>query len=359
MLAAWLGLWAFILTGCREKPQHLHEELKITQEISNLTRSTDQVVISEISTTHPTKKELPIIVEGNGVITYDTRGSSTISVRIGGRIERLYVKYNFQPIRKGQKLMEIYSPELFTAQQELIYLQESDPHRTDLLEGAKQRLHQLGLTEGQVAELLKARRVSYSFPVYSTVSGYITEENPGSQPGELNVREGKYVEAGESVFKVVSTNHVWAEFELYQKDAGLVKLNDPNEIILDNNQIINARVDIIQPFTKSGETFVKVRSYLSNAKGDLTIGQLVKLRISHPSGNALWLPATSVINLGNQKAVFVKRRGVLRSRVIETGQATESWIEIVSGVEATDSIAQKAQFLVDSEGLIRLTNKNQ
>ncbi len=366
------------------------EEVKMTKELSNLLKPTDAAIVSAIRTVVPVTKELTLTTEAKGVITYDTRSATTLPIRYGGRIEKLYVQYNFQPIQKGQKILEVYSPELVTAQRELLYLLESDPSNSTLIDGAKQKIYLLGFSESQVTQLTTARKESYSFPVFSPLDGYIVEEVPlnssvdtpvltsrktnmgngmgvaGSEVGnpeknqiastEIRIREGMYVSAGETLFKVVNTSQVWIEFELYQKDAANIKVNDPLKITFDETSSapVNATVNFIQPFFKTGENFIQLRVYLNNPNGKYKIGQLTTAHFHTVSHKGLWIPTTAVLDLGNQKIVFIKRRGVFRPLAVETGRQSNDFTELISGVVASDSLAYQAQYMVDSESFIKV-----
>src|SRR5439155_1581072 len=117
-----------------------NEEVKITAELNYLLKPVNSVVISSINTVAPVRKSMDVEVKANGIITYDTRSLTTISSRLNGRIEKLFVRNNFQPIYKGQKILEVYSPELLTAQRDLLYLLKSDKENSQLIEGAKEKL---------------------------------------------------------------------------------------------------------------------------------------------------------------------------------------------------------------------------
>src|SRR5688572_19609479 len=102
------------------------EEVEITEDLSKLLKSPNEAVIASIKTIKGEYKSMPVSTEAQGVVTYDTRNIYTIPTRIGGRLEKVFLKYTFQQVRKGQKVAEIYSPELLTAQRELIFLLEND-----------------------------------------------------------------------------------------------------------------------------------------------------------------------------------------------------------------------------------------
>src|SRR5258706_3948537 len=102
------------------------EEVKITTELNYLLKPTNAMVISSIKVITAVQMTMNFKMEAKGTVAHDTRKIATLSSRYNGRIEKLYVKYNLQPIYKGQKILEIYSPELITAQRELLYLLEKD-----------------------------------------------------------------------------------------------------------------------------------------------------------------------------------------------------------------------------------------
>jgi membrane fusion protein, copper/silver efflux system len=363
------------------------DEVKITSELNYLLKPTNVSVVGFIKMITPVLKSAEINTETNGVITYDTKRITAVAIRIGGRIEKLMIKYNFQPIRKGEKILEIYSPELLTAQRDLLYLQKSDAENIELIESAKEKLRLLGVTNQQIAQITSSKKEIYSFPVYSVVNGYIMEEsalgasapsitsssltssdvNGGSKmktsssnspiQSEIQTREGMYVTSGQTIFNVVNTEQVWAEFNVRQDDAKKIKLKNPISLLFDPSQKeIQSNISFIQPFYQEGENFVKVRVYLSNPQHAYQIGQLVKGRLKTESEKSLWIPVRASIDLGTQKIVFTKRNGTFRPKSIISGQTSGDWIEIISGIGAHDSIAYDAQFLMDSEGFVKVRN---
>ncbi len=366
------------------------EEVKITAELNYLLKPTNAMVITSIKTIMPVQKALDFTTHANGIIAYDTRRFSSVPIRFGGRIEKLWIKYNFQPIRKGRKVLEIYSPELVTAQRDLLYLLKSDKENSQLLEGAKEKLRLLGVSNSQIDQLVSSGQELYSFAVYSPVDGYIVEEGSlkawvpavlGQSPnasmdggmasggssavqqtstafsgGELLIREGMYVSTGQVIFKVVNTEYVWAEFDVYQRDAAFVKVNDRVQVTQENAPFVEARVNFVQPFFKSGESFTKVRVYLPNAGNRFRIGQLVTASLTSPSGDSMWIPLSARLNLGTKEIAFTKKRGVFRPKEIVTARRSGEWVEVLEGLAVSDSLAYNAQFMIDSESFIKVKN---
>lgn len=348
------------------------EEVEITEDLARLIKSPNTSVVTSIRTVKGDYKSMPVAIEGTGVVTYDTRQLITIPARIGGRLEHVFLKYPFQPVRQGQKIATVYSPDLVTAQQELLYLMKQDPDNTLLMEAAKNKLRLLGVSEGQLNELMATHIVQYQYTLFSTQAGYlITETQPA--PGaplptstgmgmatsvapvtsmKTLVREGDYVTAGQPLFKVINTTAVRIELNLSPEQGRWLHLQQEVELSI-NQSVTKGRIDFIQPFYNNNEEFIKVWMYVRNL--DLKIGTLVTAQWTVPSAEALWVPRLAVVDLGNQSVVFVKERGAFVPRVVTVNARTNDSLD-VQGLSSSDEIAADAHYLVDSEGFVRMKN---
>ena len=364
------------------------EAVTITEDLSRQIRSTNEVVMGSVRTIKGEFKSMAVHVEGQGIVTYDTRNVYMIPARIGGRLEKVLLKYTFQPVKRGQKIAEIYSPELLTAQRELLFLIGSDPANVSLIEAAKDKLYFLGSTQDQIADIMKRKEVDFTFSIYSPYDGYVIKEDqqvpaintsrsssasqamsggmaggktssgsnitPSSVSTSELIREGSYVSAGQSLFKVVGKFAMRVELDFPAAQSGRVSLNDEVELDLGNGKMVKAKVDFVQPFFTEGEAFVKVRLYIKNSN-ELQIGQLVRASIRLKTVEALWVPREAVLDLGLEKIVFVKQREVFKPKSVEAGHRTDDgWVEITQGLSTSDEIASNAQYLVDSESFIKV-----
>ena len=367
------------------------EEVEITEDLAKLLKSPNETIVASVTTIKGQYKSVPITVDAQGIVTYDTRSIYTIPARVGGRLEKVFLKYEFQPVSKGQKIAEIYSPELITAQRELIFLLENDPANRSLLEAARRKLELLGMTTGQINVLAERKEASNTISVYSPYSGYlITGQQPPSAPaamapgqtsgggmsdgmgasspsrptaapqsqGTANssgaiVREGNYVTAGESLFTVINANALRIELSLPGSYIGTIQQGSKVQLDFGNGQTEAGTVDFIQPFFGEGQEFLKIRVYVNRTEG-LHIGHLVNAKINLDSRESLWVPKEAVLDLGTQKIVFLKDRGVLKPKEVSTGITAQGMIEIKGGLASSEEIAANAQYLVDSESFIRI-----
>lgn len=378
------------------------QDVAISEDMKDLIKPTNSSVISTIETIRPERKTLPVNITAAGVISYDTRKTYSVPVRFGGRIERLYLKYNYQPVRKGQVIMEIYSPELITAQRELLYVVSQHKEQFEIIESAKQKLQLLGLTKDQIENIIKTGKESFAFPVFSPYSGYIVESNAslpeastasgasstsmsgggmnkksggamggGVQPsnamntansspamgGQFSTREGMYVATGQSLFKVVDGTRLWAEVYFPAKESSQIKKGELIELHVKGSQkAIQARVDFIQPFFSEGKQFLQVRSYINAKANEIRVGQLLTAHVVQSHDQALWVPKKAILDLGVQQIVFIKEKANYTPFKVKTGLEANGWVEIIEGLTESVEIAANAQYMIDSESFIKVIN---
>jgi Cu(I)/Ag(I) efflux system membrane fusion protein len=179
----------------------------------------------------------------------------------GGRIENLYVNTTGERVGAGQRLATIYSPELVSAQQELLTaasLKESQPA---LYKAVRNKLKLWKLSEKQINAIETAGKVQENFPVYATVSGTVTHKM---------VEEGDYVKQGQPLYKIANLNTVWAEFDAYENQIASLKVGQTIKVTTNayRNEVFDAKVSFIDPLLNSSTRTVVVRAVLNN-KNDL------------------------------------------------------------------------------------------
>lgn len=335
-------------------------------DLSTLLQGDNNTVVSSIPVTTMQFANEQIQLEALGSVEYDTRFMKTIPARVSGRIEKLYIKYRFQPIHKGDKVMDIYSPELLTGQQNLLFLIKNDPTNTPLINEAKQRLLLLGMNSNQLQKIISSGKAIFSVTVYSNYTGHILEAGntinssqqiiPMNESGELSIKEGVYVEKGQPVFQVNNMNNVWVTLNLFPGENSLIKVGTPVTIIPETapDKKIISKIGFIEPFYKDGSKTVSARVYLNNSKTMIPVGSQVKATLNIQTKFSNWLPKESVLSLGLNKVVFLKKGNVFEAHQINTGIVANNLIQVDDGLDTKDSVAINAQFLIDSEGFIKV-----
>jgi Cu(I)/Ag(I) efflux system membrane fusion protein len=342
-------------------------------QLNDLLQPTDRFVVSSIPVTTIKRSTEPIEVDVLGTIAYDTRLVNTISARFSGRIEKLYVKYRYQHVMKGQRIMDVYSPELLTTEQELLFLLKNDAGNLSLINAAKQKLLLLGMSDGQLQRIINTGKPSLTIAVYSNYSGHIHEAGnlmPGASNNEpkmdvsrvteeLPVKEGMYVEKGQIIFQIFNVDKSWALLSIFPEYQSLVKVGEAVRVTPETVPAKNFRgkIDFIEPFYRKENKTLTARVYFDNSKLEVPVGSQVNATIFSSSKEADWLPKDAVLSLGIDKVVFIKTDGGFKAHKVETGLLYKNQVQILSGLTETDSIAANAQFLTDSESFIKINDQ--
>jgi len=353
-----LAVIAIILTSCKRKAvDHTHMDryqLTIDSDLSKLLNSVNQEVIGKIAIVKAEVGSQLLSMEVPGRITYDTRNETGIASRVGGRIERLMIKYNYQPIKKGALIMEIYSPDLVSAQRELILIAKSGAENA-LLRRAKQRLLLLGMQSAQIEHVLKTGMPLYNVPVYSPVSGFISEKNSVSNQLPVLLREGQYVKRGESMFNIYKAGNLIAEFSLQPKVSAFLKRG--SEILIEglagSDDLYKEKIGIIEPILQDGVNFNIAR--VSLKENSFYAGQLVKAHIPISIQGGWWLPQEAVWQTGDHSIVFKNENHVFRPYQVNTGAKINGMVQIMEDISDWN-IAANCYYLIDSESFIRASS---
>lgn len=344
--------------------------------LHTLIQPTNSYAVSGIPSTTLQQREESIEINALGYTAYNTTEVGAISARISGRVEKLYVRFRYQLVKKGQKIMDIYSPELLTAQQNLLFLLKNDPSNNSLINAAKEKLLLLGFPGEQLQRLISTQKPLFTVSVYSRYGGHIHESLGKNMNGagaevpvmneaislttlELSLKEGMYLQKGQTVFKVYNPNKVWALLNIYPSDQSFIKVGNKVRIVPEAKPDKDFRSSIyfIEPFFRPGSKTLTARVNVDNSVLQLPIGSQVQATIFSNSVTAEWLPKEAVLSLGLEKIVFVKSGIGYNAQKIETGVNYKNLIQIVGGITVADSVAANAQFLMDSESFIKIQNK--
>jgi len=373
-------------------PQHAADTHRAADtSINSLVKSGNELLVSGIKTVRVEKGLKTSEISLKGIINYNTNNWRSVTARVSGRIEKLYVKYNYEPVSKGQKIMEIYSPDLANAQQELLFLKNNNEPL--LLESAKKKLLLLGLSTVQINRVLTSGRIEDRIAVFSPYSGYVAElglnasvstpvnqtggtrissgKGVGMSPmntsssaiseipaiptgGALQIREGQYVNTGQKLFDLINTNQVWAEF--FARPDQLQEFKQGSEVMIQSIDLADQRskvaVSLVQPYYKDGTNYSLIRANVPNTTKIWKVGQLISVS-REVMINGHWLPRTAVLQLGMRYVVFIKKKNGFVPVDVKLQYQTDQWVDIGNTLETDAELALNAWFLVDSEGFIK------
>lgn len=307
--------------------------IKISPEVvNNLGVRTESVM----------RKKLHSEIKTVGYIQYDQDQLVHVHPRVQGWIEKLFVKAQGDPVKKGQALYQIYSPELVNAQEELLLAIDRNNQR--LIQAAKARLKALQLPEQSVRDLISTKKVSQSITFYSPLSGVVDN---------LKIRQGFFVKPGTTLMSVGALDQVWVEAEIFERQLPFVNLNDPVTMTLDYipGEEWQGQVDYIYPTLNPKTRTAKVRLKFTNRNGILKPNMFAQVSI-HSDSNVerLVVPKEAVIRTGNQdRIVLALEKGRFKSIAVKTGLHDHNFVEVLEGVNENEKVVVSAQFLIDSE----------
>jgi Cu(I)/Ag(I) efflux system membrane fusion protein len=318
-----------------------------TVKLSNMAMKIAEVETSRVERKAPYKEVyLP------GKVMPDERRISELTSRFPGRIEKLYVNFTGQKVRKGQVLAKIYSPDLVTAQRELfeaMKFQESNP---GYYSAARNKLKLWDLTEEQIDEIINSGNVKFYFDVLSPLTGTVTMRM---------VSLGDYVKEGTSLFEIIDLRHVWVMFDAYENDIPWIKLGDNIKFRIKSipDVAFESTVTFIDPVLNRKTRVAGVRAELNNPKDLLKPEMLASgsLKTMLPGGgDQLLVPKSAVLWTGKKAVVYVRtndHQNMFRFTEILLGaDAGDSYV-VLEGLNDGELVATNGVFKIDAAAQLK------
>jgi membrane fusion protein, copper/silver efflux system len=347
------------------------EENYADPRLNDVVKPVNETVLASVQTISPVRTELPQTIEASGIINYDSRNVKTVSANFRGLIEHSYIKYRYQPIIKGQKIYDIYCPEIYSTHINYINLVKKYPDQPEMTFDAMNWLIQLGLTDEQIDQIKYGEKPDYHLTVYSNVEGFAVgpdfdpenalvfdedQDSPAASPTTGNrgigLTEGVIIEAGQPLFKVISKGSVRADLKIRNEDAAYLRPGQKVVLtdVVSPGKKLTAIVNQIEPLNSGVFQLVKV--YITDNNNLLLPGMKIQAYIEAGIHNSLWVPKSAVADLGLNHAVFLLQDSVFVATGVTTGFHSGDKIEIRSGIDGNSVIATNASLLTDSDGFI-------
>jgi len=279
-----------------------------------------------------------------------------VNTKISGWIDRLFVNFLYQSVKKGQPILSIYSPELLASQKEYIealktYSEVSgDDARAgagEIVRSAKKRLELFDVPDGFISEIEKTLKPQRSVILLSPASGFVTVKD---------VVSGQKIDAGTEIFTVTDLSSVWIEAAVYSNEAPFIKTGQQAQISLpyDQGKSINSSVAYIDPVLNSETRTLRIRFNVNASALNLKPGMFADVTLKVQPQEGVIIPDSAIIDTGTRKIVYVQTTpGDFTPREVVTGLRSDGKAIIISGIADKEKIAVKGSFLLDSESRIR------
>ena len=281
-----------------------------------------------------------------GYVDYDESKVSHIHLRTDGWIEHLAAHSEGKRMRKGETLLELYSPDLVNAQEE--FVQALKTGNEGLIRASRNRLSALGIPTEQINSLEKRRRVQQNVVIRAPQDGVVSH---------LAVRHGMYIKPDKQVMTLADLSSVWILAEVFERQSDWVRVGYPAEVSLAflPGRTWQGKVEYIYPSLDPKTRTLKVRLQFPNQDEALKPNMYANVKIyGGPRDDVVVIPSEALIRTGREeRVVLALGEGRFESRVVTSGIESGDWVEILAGIEAGDTVVTSGQFLIDSEASLK------
>lgn len=295
------------------------------------------------------RSEVVVPIQAVGKLTYNETRLVDVALKYDAWIGEVFADYTGVAVEAGEPLFTVYSPELLSAQEELLEstrrgkTQLSNP----LLAVARRRLRLWGLGDSQIDRLAERGKALEYVPILAPATGTIIAKH---------VVDGSAVRKGGMLFRIADLSSLWVEAEVYEEDAGLVQVGQAARVTLPYTPevVYEATIAFVYPYLDNSSRTVRVRLELPNEDGALRPDMYANVALSIPYGERIVVPEEAVVRGGESSVVFVDLgHGRLKPRAVTLGRKTEQGLIVASGLEAGEIVVTSGNFLVASESKLR------
>jgi Cu(I)/Ag(I) efflux system membrane fusion protein len=280
-----------------------------------------------------------------GIIEPDQARLSRVQPRISGWVTKVHVNFVGQEVKKGDPLLEIYSPELVSTQEE--YLIALEAGQKSLANAARRRLELWDVPADEIKELEKSKKARETLLLRARISGRVLERN---------ALEGTRVEPAMELYRIADLSVVWLQAKIYEYELPHVEIGQPVHITLVSqpDKELEGKVGFIEPVFQETTRTVKVRVVLNNPKNELRPGMYADLKIDHDMGHGLLVPESALMRTGERTLVFrVLPENRFEPVEVRIGGRFGERFEVLTGLSEGDTVVTSAGFLIDSESRLK------
>jgi Cu(I)/Ag(I) efflux system membrane fusion protein len=323
-----------------------------------------------IRTQAVTKGRAVLTIRTVGIVTYDETRLFNVNARIMGWAQKLYVDKPGQFVKQGDPLMDIYSPELYSAQYEYLlayqhcerlkHVPSKDAAQTDnvvwqesmteaqtLAASARKRLQLWEISDDEIAALEKSGKPADTLQLRAPVTGYVIEKN---------IDPAQMVMVGKTLYRVADLSTVWINADIYEYELPYVKAGQQVQVtsLAYPGRVYHATVDVVYPYSENKTRTTTARLVLDNREGLFKPNDYVNAEIKVDQGQRLLLPQTAVYDTGVSQHVFVEvANGHFVPRRVELGPTVGEAVVVNQGLAEGERVVVDGNFLLDSESQLR------
>lgn len=303
-----------------------------------------------VKTAKVARLDIHRLINAVGHVDYAEPNISFVNLKFEGWVEKLYVDSTGRPVRKGEPLFDLYSPDLLAAEQEYLIALKAGAslgEASSLLKSSREKLRLWNVTDAQIEELAKTGEVKRTLAVYAPGSGIVIEKS---------VVQGQKIMAGENLYKIADLSTVWILGEVYEYELPFLKVGQEVKAALSYypGETFGGRISYIYPYLKPETRTNPVRVEVRNPGLKLKPEMFANLEINVDYGTKLAVPADAILDSGGAKMVFVTAGdGYFEPREVKLGVKGQDVYEVLGGVMEGESVVTSANFLVDSESSLK------
>lgn len=324
--------------------------------------SEEAIALANIQTSVVGHQDAVKDVQLYGTVQVDERLQQSQTSHVNGRIENLYVTFTGESVKEGQLIAKIYSPDLLTAQQELLEAAKLQDIQPVLLDAAKEKLRLWKVSENQISEILASNSVSPYVNIYANTSGVVTSKN---------VNQGDYISQGSVLYTISNLSKLWVIFDAYETDLPFLKVGDQMEYALQSlpGKVYKGRIAFINPILDANSRTAKIRVEADNRDRNLKPEMYATGQITAPLkgfNEEMVIPKSAVLWTGKRSIVYVKKPNTstpaFKLREIVLGPSLGDQYVIMSGLDNGEEIVTNGAFTVDAsaqlEGKVSMMNND-
>ena len=287
----------------------------------------------------------------NGKVKADERRVNVQTTHFAARIEKLYKNFEGETVRKGDKIAELYSPELVTAQEELIEAKKVESSNPILLEAARKKLHHWKLSMEQIQKIESSNKPMRTFDLLADYDGVISKKM---------VSNGDHLKEGGVLLEITDLSKVWAVFEVYERDLKNLSVGQQIDFTARSisSQQFSGKIAFIEPVLNASSRVVEVRVDVNNANGALKPDIFLKGKVDiNSQSNGILVPKSAVLWTGERSVVYTKvneeGNEYFMLNEVTLGDASGDYYQVKSGLSDGDEVVTNGAFTLDSESQLK------